>query len=261
MNVDVMMASRYLEMLCTKGIVGKKEFKGKLIYYPRGLRSDDIEKAFSQLKHDIRRDIFLFVLDNPNCIQRSVINHFHGTHVRQVCRLIGALVDSELLVAIRDKNRVRYNLGRVGKKIILGSFETIDPLVNIIREKTGQDVSVTLNDNVVSIEMLDGESVTFQLGKWKMMQLDDDTVYRNKYLLLGDGGEQVLIAIYSGCDDEDSIHCLTTLPPVVIRAKLETLRRMGLVADFGMTRKDLQVTGSGKNVVEKILMIKKENGN
>jgi hypothetical protein len=36
---------------------------------------------------------------------------------------------------------------------------------------------------------------------------------------------------------------------------------MGLVADFGMTRKDLQVTGSGKNVVEKILMIKKENGN
>jgi len=261
-SVDRMMASRYLEKMCDDGIVGKIEFKGKTIFYPSGLRADDIEKAFSQLKHQTRKEIFLFILDNPGCHQRMIVNQFRRIHERHVTRLLASLKESGLIDDRRDGNLVRYNVGSVGRKIIIGSFETIDPMVIAIRESTGQEVSVSMtDDNIVKLEVLSGESITFRLGSWRMMNLDENAIFENKYLLLGDGGEQSLIAIYSGCASDEMIQKFTALPIPVVHAKLETLRRMGLIVFFSdSTSKpwtDLKITSSGKNLVERILKIKK----
>ncbi len=256
-NLDRVKVTRRLERLHEIGVVMKRVYKGKTIFYPRGLRDDDMELAFSQLKHDTRKDIFLHVLDNPGCHQNAIVNRFWSTSKRQVFRLLDSLVDARLLSRDADGSNVRYRTGDVGKRIVLGSIESVDPFVQSIRDQTGQDVTVSVDGNTVHLELERGDIISFQIGKWSIMSMDDETIYKNKYVLLGEGGEQVLVSIYSGCNNVDEIRKTTAIPAPVIRHKVETLRRMGMVAGFDATDGRIEMTELGKNVVERILHVKK----
>lgn len=260
-NIPSTSVHRKLTSMQDAGIVKKTIFKGKTIFYPRGLRSEEIEAAFSQLKHDDRKAIFLYVLDHGHCHQGKIVSRFDNKSSRQVRRHLQSLVDGQLLSLDRKKNRVFYSLGQIGRKIVIGSFESIDPFVKLLRDRFGEEVTIFMEErgdtNLVSIDLLNGDSIKIQLGRWKIMDIDEGMIYENKFIMLGDGGERVLTAIFNGCKTIDDVASMTALPDPVIRAKINTLRIMKLVVRSGERDRDLCITASGSKVVEKIFKMKR----
>lgn len=256
-NFDTSVSSVFftLKRLHETDIVQKLEYKGKAIYYPKGLRSEDVERAFSQLKHETRRSIFLHVLDNVGCRQKSITDAFGTTSRRQVIRHLDALVDAELLQVTRDGRSVEYTLGNVGQEIVIGHIDQIDPFLNALREKTGELLVHVERDGKMTVRMMNGDTIAIELGRWSIMNIDEDVIYENKTVIMGDGGEKTLIAIYNDCLDVASISTITGLPEKVVKAKVGALSRMGLVASFENHDKAIQLTHSGKKVAEKILHV------
>ena len=259
MNIPKQNAYRYLNKLLQTGIVKRKEFKGKVIYYPDGLRDEDVEKAFSQLKHESRMRIFLFVLNNPWCRQEKIVRYIDDLSKRQVIRLLEPMVDAELLdVTKGDDRSVTYMLGRIGREIVMDSFDKVDPFLKMIKEKMGKEAIITVENNLLSIEMMNGDIISIKLGNWRIMDLDDDSIMDNIHMLIADGGERVLTSIYSGCKDVESIATVSALPEKVVKAKLEALRRLGFIADFEMKKENIEITREGTSIVERIFRIKKK---
>lgn len=254
-NFDVSLSSTFfsLKRLHESGIIQKMEFKGKVIYYPKGLRSIDVELAFSQLKNERRKEIFLYVLDNMGCRQKTITDEFFDMSTRQTIRHLKSLVDADLLRMEKDEYSVTYTLGRIGREVVIGSFDEIDPFLRTLRDKTGELIVNMKKDGKMIITMLNGDSISIELGKWKIMNIDEDTIYKNKNAILGDGGEKTLIAIYNGCNSISSIMSVTGLNEKVITAKVGALSIMGLIANFDFDPRSWKLTHSGKIVAEKML--------
>jgi predicted transcriptional regulator len=253
-----------LSELHESGIVKKMAFKGKTIYYPDGLRSDDVETAFSQLRVDARRTMFMHVLNNPGCMQNDVIKAVTaGMSDRQAIRHLHSLVDAGLISSVSDGNRVIYNIGDVGRKIVLGSFETIDPLIINIKKKLGHDIAISTDQgsDTVTIDLMNGDSLVIHLGTWTVMDIDENVLFNNISILLGDGGEKVLVAVYNGCTAIPDISAVTAIPEPVVRSKINTLRVMKLVVDRPGLPREIEITASGKKMVDKLFGIERKKMN
>lgn len=253
----------HLSELHGSGLVKKMESDGKTIYYPSGLRDADIETAFSQLKNVARRLMFLHVLNNPGSNQNDVIKSVNGSRSHRHLLHLRSLVASGLVSANKIGRNIIYTVGDVGRKIVLGSFEKVDPFITTIKEKLGHDVAVTFesrgNGDFIVVDLMNGERITIQLGKWAIMDIDEEILLENKYVLLGDGGEKVLVSLYNGCSSVSEISSVTAIPESVVRAKINTLRVMKLIVDrpgeTGIGHFD--IADAGKKMTMKTFGIKK----
>ena len=252
----------HLSELHDAGLVNKLAFNGKMIYYPSGLRDGEIETAFSQLHNSYRKSMFLHVLNNPGSSQNAVMRSVSGNKSHRLLEHLRSLVAAGLVVATPSGRNIRYTVGEVGRKIVMGSFEKVDPFITNLKEKLGHDIAVSLetrgNLDFVVIDLMNGESITIQLGKWTLMDIDEDLIIENKYMLLGDGGEKVFISLYNGCSSIDDISAITALSEVVIHAKLNTLRVMKLVVESDEDPEKFVLTDTGNKLAARMLDIKKK---
>ena len=253
----------HLSELRDSGIVRRVELGGKTIYCPSGLRDDDVETAFSQLRNSDRKAMFLHVLNNPGSTQNAVMRSVSGTRSHRMLEHLRSLVSAGLVVATPAGRTIVYTVGDVGKKIVIGSFEKIDPFIANIKEKLKHDIAVSFerrgNADFAVIDLMNGESITIQLGKWTLMDIDEDILIENKYVLLGDGGEKVLISLYNGCLSVGDISTVTALPEGVIRAKLNTLRVMKLVVEIPEEPGEFVLADTGKKMVARMFDLKKKD--
>lgn len=247
-DMPTMTVKRYLERLVEVGIVCVMKFKGKSIYYPRGLREEDVEAAYSQLRHEERKKIFLYLLNNPGATRSDIITYISISQ-RQVCRLLDAMEDAGLIVHYDEGKAYKYDIGEVGKKIVVGSIESLTPFLDSIRDSTGFDVSIDMEyvggKSIARITIVDGDSIRVELGRWNMVEIEEKDIVENARIILAEGGKDVLLALNAGCTDEQQIYLFTGTKPRIIRAKMRTLRLFGLVIDY-------TITELGTKVVNKI---------
>jgi hypothetical protein len=227
----------------------------KSIYYPAGLRDGMIDIACSYLEHVTRRDIFLFVINSPAARQENIVNKFSpGMSKRQIVRLLSSLVKSGLLSVYRDPGlKVIYDAGPIGNRIIDGKIESVDGFVASIGSNLGTGVDVKSSPGIVSV-VTSSMQFTIKIGTWMIMDTDEESIYENKDMILGDGGEKVLVAVYNGCKTIDDISTITAIPARVIKAKLNTLRVLRLVIDANpaVPGVEFSMTESGNNFVARI---------
>jgi predicted transcriptional regulator len=237
-NVPGRTIRRHLEKLVEKGMIKRKIFNGKVIFYPDGLRDEDVDVAFSQFHHENRLKIFLQVLNSPG-ITRTGLLDVIITSRRQIERLLESMINAGLLVSGIRNGRYEYYLGEVGKRIIVGSFEKLDPFVSLLEKRLGHNVTVTIkkerDKNIAEIDLLNGDILNIKLGSWKIMEINDELIIKNYQIILGDGGIIVLNSIESGLDTVALIKKYTGKKENVIRAKISVLRKIGLLVDFTVT--------------------------
>ena len=171
----------HLRKLEKAGLIKSIKFGGKRIFFPKNLRTEDVEKAFSVLKHETAQKIFLFILNNEGTHQSAIakaLNIHHDTVRHHVTRMI----EAGLVRSYKNGRKTCYALDSVGQKLQEGSVNTISNtyvaiLMDILQnnclhpeiEEMGKD-HLTLR-----IECPGHEDATFSisLDEWEFADFDE----------------------------------------------------------------------------------------
>jgi DNA-binding transcriptional ArsR family regulator len=111
----------HLTKLEEAGLISTEKIDGKRIYFPKNLRTVELERAYTLLKNDNAVKIFNYILNNDGCFQNELaraLNVHHDTiHFHT-----DKLVDAELLSRKKEGKLVKFSIGRLGKEILEGSM-------------------------------------------------------------------------------------------------------------------------------------------
>ncbi len=116
------------------GVVNSTKFLGKRFYYPKYLRTEEVEHAFAALRNDTAFEIFNFIDRFPGCIQEDIASSFkkhHDTIRWHVNRLINAK-----LVRVESKGRKKFHfIDTLGEELLEGKLNKItNQFVNFVFE-------------------------------------------------------------------------------------------------------------------------------
>ncbi|MCY3410369.1 MAG: helix-turn-helix domain-containing protein [Candidatus Heimdallarchaeota archaeon] len=141
--------SWHLKKLETAGLVDTMRFAGRRVFFSKGLRTEEVEKAFVVLRSEATQQVFMYILNNENCYQAQIadaLGHHHDTIRHHIQRLKKAhLIDS-----VKRGRSVFYTLGEVGKRILNSNTE-------IISQAFVEHLFETLKDECLTPEILEHE--------------------------------------------------------------------------------------------------------
>ena len=66
-------ASWHLKKLEDSGLVDTIRFAGRRVFFSKGLRSEDVEKAFVVLRSKATQQVFTYIMNNDQCYQESIL--------------------------------------------------------------------------------------------------------------------------------------------------------------------------------------------
>ncbi len=111
----------HLSKLEEDELITSEKIDGKRIYFPRNLRSKEIERAYMLLKNRNAARIFLYIVNNEKCFQNELAREFN-LHHDTIHHHISHLVDAELVEREKEGKLVKFRIGRLGRDILEGSL-------------------------------------------------------------------------------------------------------------------------------------------
>ena len=111
----------HLNKLEDDGLITSAKIDGKRIYFPKNLRTKEIERAYMLLKNKNALNIFLFIVNNKSCFQNQMAREF-SLHHDTIRHHATRLTDAELIEKKKDGKHVFFSIGRVGTAILEGSI-------------------------------------------------------------------------------------------------------------------------------------------
>ncbi|MFX1520395.1 MAG: winged helix-turn-helix transcriptional regulator [Promethearchaeota archaeon] len=131
--------SWHLKMLGRAGLIQSMKFGGKRIYYPKVLRSAQVESAYVALKSQTARKIFSYVLNNEGCHQLEIAENLE-IHHDTVRWHASKLRKAGLIDVMREGRRIRYYVGEMGQQIVEGSLNLItESFIRFLCDKLEED--------------------------------------------------------------------------------------------------------------------------
>ena len=171
----------HLSKLEDDGLITSAKIDGKRIYYPKNLRTQEIERAYMLLKNQNALNIFLYIVNNKSCFQNQIAREFslhHDTIRHHATRLAAAeLIDKE-----KKGKHVFFSIGRVGKEILEGSIVLFsEAYIRFIISKLADDchfpeiVSRTREQLTIRV-VCPGEDdimLSIDISNWEVPLLED----------------------------------------------------------------------------------------
>jgi DNA-binding transcriptional ArsR family regulator len=166
----------HLSKLEEDGLITSEKIDGKRIYFPKNLRTKELERAFMLLKNDNASKMFVFILNNDGCYQNElarVLDVHHDTIRYHTERLEAA----ELITKEKDGKLVKFHIGRVGLEILNGSMNIFsEAYIRFILSKLADDchfpeiISRTQDELVIRINCPGDDDITLTLNisNWTM---------------------------------------------------------------------------------------------
>jgi DNA-binding transcriptional ArsR family regulator len=131
--------SWHLKMLGRAGLIQSMKFGGKRIYYPKVLRSAQVESAYVALKSETARKIFTYVLNNEGCHQLEIAESLE-IHHDTVRWHASKLRKAGLIDVMREGRRIRYYIGEMGQQIVEGSLNLMtESFIRFLCDKLEED--------------------------------------------------------------------------------------------------------------------------
>lgn len=160
----------HLSKLEEDGLITSEKIDGKRIYFPKNLRTKEIERAFMLLKNENAAKIFMFILNNDGCYQNELareLNVHHDTIRYHTERLEAA----ELITKEKDGKLTKFHIGRLGLEILNGSMNIFsEAYVRFILSKLADDchfpeiISRTKDELVIRINCPGDDDITLTLN-------------------------------------------------------------------------------------------------
>ncbi len=172
----------HLKVLQKSGLVGSTKYGGKRVFYPKLLRSIEVEKAFIVLKSENARNIFKEVVNNPGIFQLELARALdvHHDTVKHHC---DRLADAGLLEAFKEGKMVRYYLGDVGEKLVEGSTNIITEtfirfLNNKLREGCLHPEIMERGKDYIKMEIKcpgkESITISINLSNWNFLEEEEN---------------------------------------------------------------------------------------
>lgn len=164
----------HLSKLEEDGLITSEKIDGKRIFFPKNLRTMELERAFMLLKNENCQRIFAFILNNDGVYQNElarVLDVHHDTIRYHTERL----EDAELIQKEKQGKLTRFHIGRVGKDILDGSTNLFsEAYIRFILSKLADDchfpeiISRTPEQVVIRINCPgdDDITLTLNLSEW-----------------------------------------------------------------------------------------------
>jgi DNA-binding transcriptional ArsR family regulator len=130
----------HLRKLINAGLIDTVKHGGKRVYYPKGLRDKEVEKAYTILRNKTAKEIFQFIVNNENAYQKQIASAIRdGVHHDTVRWHTQRLAEVGLIEERSEGRMVKYSIGPLGKKLLDGSLNVLKEnfiyhLTNILKE-------------------------------------------------------------------------------------------------------------------------------
>jgi DNA-binding transcriptional ArsR family regulator len=111
----------HLQKLEEAGLIATDKIDGKRIYFPKNLRTPELERAYTLLKNENASKVFLYILNHDGCFQNEIAREL-DVHHDTIRFHTEKLADAELIERIRDGKMVKFSIGRLGKEMMEGSM-------------------------------------------------------------------------------------------------------------------------------------------
>ena len=111
----------HLSKLEDDGLITSAKIDGKRIYFPKNLRTQEIERAYMLLKNKNALNIFLYIVNNKSCFQNQIAREF-SLHHDTIRHHAARLADAELIEKEKKGKHVFFKIGRLGSEILEGSM-------------------------------------------------------------------------------------------------------------------------------------------
>ncbi len=176
----------HLRVLETQGLIKSIKFAGKRLYYPRMLRTQEAEMAYSTLRSETAQKIFTYILNHPGCYQEQLAESL-GVHHDTVRWHVSRMADAGLIRVERVGRTRRHYLAELGQALRDGSLNTItEAYVMFLMEKLEADclnpVIVKKTPEQVSIRIDCPERgkdcfITIDLKEWHFEIIDETNTH------------------------------------------------------------------------------------
>jgi len=131
----------HLRKLINAGLIDTVKHGGKRVYYPKGLRDKEVEKAYTILRNKTAKEIFQFIVNNENAYQKQIASAIRdGVHHDTVRWHTQRLAEVGLIEERSEGRMVKYSIGPLGKKLLDGSL-------NVLKENFIYHLTSILKEN------------------------------------------------------------------------------------------------------------------
>jgi len=186
----------HLRKLINAGLIDTVKYGGKRVYYPKGLRDKEVEKAYTILRNKTAKEIFQFIVNNENAYQKQIASAIRdGVHHDTVRWHTQRLAEVGLIEERSEGRMVKYNVGALGKKLLDGSLNVLKEnfiyhLTSILKENClyPSIIEQTKEKLVVRIACPGSDDIelTIVLSQWSL----DKIPVEEEELPEGDEGEE-----------------------------------------------------------------------
>lgn len=177
----------HLRKLINAGLIDTVKHGGKRVYYPKGLRDKDVEKAYTILRNKTAKEIFQFIVNNENAYQKQIASAIRdGVHHDTVRWHTQRLAEVGLIEERSEGRMVKYQIGSLGRKLLDGSLNVLKEnftfhLTNILKENClyPQVLEQSKDKLVIKISCPGSDDIEFEikLEEWSLEDMgteDDD---------------------------------------------------------------------------------------
>jgi len=177
----------HLRKLIAADLIDTVKHGGKRVYYPKGLRDKEVEKAYTILRNKTAREIFQYIVNHENAYQKQIASAIReGVHHDTVRWHTQRLAEVGLIEERSEGRMVKYSIGKLGKRLLDGSLNVLKEnfiyhLTTILKENClyPQIIEQTKDKLVIKISCPGSDDIEFtiQLSEWNLEDLvesDDD---------------------------------------------------------------------------------------
>ncbi|MBD3187320.1 helix-turn-helix domain-containing protein [Candidatus Bathyarchaeota archaeon] len=190
----------HLRKLMSAGLIDTVKHGGKRVYYPKGLRDKEVEKAYTILRNETAREIFIYIVNHENAYQKQIAAAIRdGVHHDTVRWHTQRLSEVDLIEERSEGRMVKYSIGELGKKLLTGSLNVLKEnfiyhLTTVLKENClyPQILEQTRDKLVVKISCPGQDDIEFtiKLEDWTMEEFEDYSEDNDEEDLDGDAGSK-----------------------------------------------------------------------
>ena len=174
----------HLRKLINAGLIDTVKHGGKRVYYPKGLRDKEVEKAYTILRNKTAKEIFQFIVNNENAYQKQIASVIRdGVHHDTVRWHTQRLAEVGLIEERSEGRMVKYSIGPLGKKLLDGSLNVLKEnfifhLMSILKENclypTIQEQTKDKLIVRIACPGSDDIELTIHLSQWSLEKIPVD---------------------------------------------------------------------------------------
>lgn len=172
----------HLRKLISADLIDTVKHGGKRVYYPKGLRDKEVEKAYTILRNDTAREIFQYIVNHENAYQKQIASAIRdGVHHDTVRWHTQRLAEVNLIEERSEGRMVKYSIGELGKALLDGSLNVLKEnfiyhLTTVLKENClyPQIVEQTRDTLVIKISCPGSDDIEFaiKLSQWGVSDVE-----------------------------------------------------------------------------------------